>query len=147
MRTVESILTELENESNAMKATFSRSATSLNVYTYKTHIATVPNLLVEHIGNEINSMYGPERICITFRTKSGANTIAKLEFNSDYIGIGFGVAFRFRTIRRARFSGGARWIITSPPKYTEDSSWSPINYNIAVHSIVEGTLTVENMKS
>lgn len=137
-------IARLENEIKALKAGFERSALTMPIYTKTTSISTTSNKLDIKYTDEHGTTYeydenGAERILVTFTTARGSNTIACLEVdvsNTDASPV----------VQRIDYPGGAKWIITGQPHMVYPN-WYSTDYTITVHSMVDGTLTAEEMTS
>lgn len=127
----ERLLTKLENESKALKATFEQSAMALPVFTTTHAHTTTQNKITIAASGNTYTPNDPERVIVTFNTNSGANTIAKLEIstNNAYLPV----------TRRIPYSGGAQWSVTAGAQ-SNGSSWQPTNYTFTVQSLINGTL-------
>lgn len=124
MTTIESQLTTLENEAKALKATYAQSAVKLSVHQFSTSCATA------------NNNGDDEGVIVIFNTVNNANTLATLSVttDSDYL----------PRIRRANYSGGAKWVVSITPKngyYSEN--WQATNLNFTVYSLIDGYLSAE----
>lgn len=73
-----------------------------------------------------------EAVVVTLETTAGTNTLAILELttNGTYMPV----------IRRVPYTGGARWVVTAPPRYS-GGNWQPTTYNFTVQTLVDGTLS------
>lgn len=135
---------KLENEIKALKVGFEQTALTMPIVTKTASIATTRNKLDIKYTDPYGTTYeydenGAERILVTFTTSRGSNTIACLEVNVDH-------ADASPVVQRIPYNGGAKWIITGQP-YMIYPNWYSTEYTITVHSMVDGSLTVENMSS
>ena len=154
---VEKQISQLEEEIQAIKSSFELQAASAQVETKTITFSTSANIIRWSNSSPYNPLqwetlvslpkaqngdcYGNEEILVTFNCASGSNTIASLEIKE--ISVNAGVVFL--SARRIPYSGGARWIINLPPNTTLDGDtgyhiWSPSTIQIAVQSMIEGTL-------
>lgn len=162
MRT-EKEIKKLEEEIEALKASFEHNATSLNLEAVSATITTSPNsYTVSHnsqswdpirwqrllnypaVGSATNvgPYYGLEEIRVTFSSSSGSNTLASLEMEC----LSTGGLNTIHTMR-VNYDGGARWILDCRPNVRLVSGrgefeWSPTTLRITVRSIMPGTLEV-----
>ena len=124
---------QLRNEYEAQKAAYEQSATKLTVATKNLTFSTSKNLL-RYANGGINYEYeDQERVQVTPITNSAA-TLAKLEISGNYA--------TPPIVRRAPFSGGARWIVSSAPRFGS-GGWEPTTYNFTVQTLVNGSLSAE----
>lgn len=121
-------LRELRQEAQALKLAFAQAATKLSLFSKEFTFSTSEN--IQTTGGITVS--GQERVVVTLTTRVGANTIAKLEVSGDYATVPI--------VRRVPFSGGARWVVTAPPKLS-GGNWQATNYRFVVQSLVNGTLS------
>lgn len=135
----ERLLTELENESKALKATFQQAATSLPVFTNTiTHATTQNQMTIVTSDGSTYYTNDPERLIVTFNTNSGANTVAKLEVHTDNPNLPI--------IRRILYSGGAQWSVAAGSQ-SNGSTWQATNYTFTVQSLINGTLNAVDATS
>ena len=140
---VEQQIEKLESEIKALKTGFEQTALTIPVVTKTTSITAAQNKL------DVKYTYGgttyeydenaAERLLVTFTTSRGSNTIAVLEVQADHTDAS-------PVVQRIKYSGGAKWIITGQPHFS-GQTWQATSYTITVHSMVDGTLSVENMTS
>lgn len=138
--TTEKWISELEAESKALKQGFDRSASNMSVFTKTVSITTTKNAItITEPGGFTTTSNDQERIVVTFNTKNGSNTIAKLEFttSSSYMPIK----------RLTTYSGGARWILSNNPMTDGSGNWIETTYNLTVQSFLDGTLTASEATS
>lgn len=162
MRT-EKELQKLEDELKAIKMSFEQSAVSLNIQTVETSFTTHASqftytnsssydpfewqdITFGYLAEGGTAFYGPyygnEIIQVTFRSNTGSNTLASLEINDRTEGGSNSVH-----IMRVPFDGGARWVLSYFPCCERVSgvgeyTWSPTVIDIAVQSIMPGSLEV-----
>lgn len=131
---VESWLSQLERESDALKQSFQQSATSVNFIMQEISYTTQRNPLT--ITNQwgTNTTNGPERTIITFSTSSGANTVVKIEMTSSQT--------LAPLVRMVPKSGGAQFMITNNPDTDSGGNWRATNYTFRVYSFIDGSLSV-----
>lgn len=135
---VEAWLSRLEKESDALKQTFLRSATSLKVITNTLTYQTVRNAITIVFSGGSNVFNDPERFIVTFDTFTGSNTIARLEMSTDQ-------QYPFVKVRRLPYSGGARWSVVMNSR--DYATWTTTNCQISIHSLVDGSITVSEVNS
>ena len=137
MKNVSQIITELKQEIRALKIASAQSATRFTLQTKTLTFSTAKNAVTES-GPDYSVTYEEqERVVVTLATAQGENTLAKLEISGD-----FSVA---PIVRRVPFSGGARWVVTGPPKLS-GAGWSPTTYNFVVQTLINGTLSAEMVR-
>lgn len=139
----EKIIKSIEDELDALKTSFEQSATTMPIFTKSVDLVTERNKLdykYTYMGQEFEyDMNAAERVLVTFTTSRGSNTIAALEITVDN-------AKASPEVRRVDYSGGARWEVIGQPNMNYPN-WNPTEYTFTVHSMVDGTLTAENMRS
>jgi hypothetical protein len=133
-------LKQLEDESKALKQVFDRSALSMTIFTKTASISTSQNkITVTYPDGSTDSFNDQERIVVTFNTKTGANTLAKLEYTTTS---------PFIPIKRLQtYSGGARWMLSNNPNINNSGQWTSAKYDITVQSFLDGTLSVAEATS
>lgn len=159
---VEKDLQKLEDEINALKVSFERSASTLNLFSYTNTITTTANQyyvsnsswydpsrwesLLGYLAENGQQGYGPyygfETIMVTFQANNGNNTLANLELKDLSVD-----ESNVLKIMRVNYSGGARWKIDCAPNVELVGGpgfyrWSPTTLEITVRSIMPGTLEV-----
>ena len=132
---VEKQLETLESELKALKITFNRASSSLEIYANLLHFETTPDQVVI-TGPDAATYYGAERVELTFDALGGVNALAVLEMTGNY---NSGVIYRPPIVRRVPYIGGARWIIESWPY----GGGTPIEYDFTVVSNVDGVLSAK----
>lgn len=120
-------LRQLRQEVQALKLAFAQSATKLTLYTKTLDFTTSENVITFN-GYPTT---GQERVVVTFRSNRNANTVAKLEIDGDYSVVPI--------VRRVPFSGGARWVVSTAPRYAS-GGWQATHYHFVVQSLVNGNL-------
>ena len=127
---VERWLSMLERESKALKQGFYQSATKISLYSYSAKITTTPNTLSGAGGFHFN---GTERVLVTLTTKRRVPTIAQLEVRAS--------ARAASRVRRTNYTHGAQWVI-----YRNGlKPWHPTDYEVLVHSMLEGEISIRNI--
>ena len=130
---MEKELQKLEDEIRAQKAVYEKMATQMPVFTKSVDFATQANpMTIDYGGGTTYSFDGNERVQVTFITSRGSNTIAALEILSD------GVKADLK-VKRAPYSGGARWIVYDMPNYNNGNRIDT-HYTFTVQSAVDGNL-------
>lgn len=161
MRT-EKEIKALEDEIEALKASFEQSAATLKTVAESVTVTTVPtkyslsnsstwdpekwqelwnNLVIGGVPFR-GPFYADEILQVTFRSNSGSNTLAELEIeelSQKHNGI-------VRTLR-VNYSGGARWILDCFPNvelysYLGEVTWYPTILKLTIRSIMPGSLEV-----
>jgi len=136
MTTTSKKLKDLRMEVQAQKIAFQRAATKLNLYTKTITFNTKKNACT---WTETNPPFtfdyeDNERVVVTLTTPSGVNTLANLELVGNYDTL--------PTVERVPYSGGARWHVTTSPRYNwDDHTWLPTTYTFTVQTLVNGTLS------
>lgn len=130
--TTEEWMAKLTAEGNSLKQSFSRTAQSIPVTTKTVSFSTTRNAITITNSSGSTTYSDPERVILTFDTVNGSSTLAKLEVSPDssYPGL---------RVRRAPYSGGARWYVTMNSK--SDTSWVTTNCVFTVQSFIDGTLS------
>lgn len=123
MNNTEKWLEKLEKEAKAMKAGFEQSATNIPIFKSS---ASIRSTITANVPGEIR------RVRATFMTKNGADAVATVHVRHSSNS-------PLNRIRRDIYRGGARWIISV---YGPD-----MDVFVEVQSMVEGTLSLENMRS
>ncbi len=140
MSSVEQQLTDLENESKALKVGFESAATQFPLFTNSKSMATTPNEITTVMNdNSVNKHNDQERVIVTFAAKTGSNTIAKLEMSTSNPAL--------PVVRRRLYSGGAQWVVTNGPDQAPGGSWKATTYNFTVQSSVDGNITLSEAVS
>jgi hypothetical protein len=146
MNTLEKMVKTTEDELAALKSFFQRTATTMPVHTFNTSIDTAENkwsVNFDYAGNHYEyENSAMERVMVTFSTTSGRDTIANIEVSTNNPRAVFPLV-----IQRVRYSGGARWIICVDVLHDDDWNRLPTHLDIQVNSMVDGTLSAENMRS
>lgn len=136
-------ISNLETEIKAIKVGFERTALTMPIFTKSTSITTTQNKLEYDYtwgGQQFKyGQFGVERLMVTFVSSRGSNTIASLEVKANNIEAS-------PRIQRINYNGGARWVIVGQPNVVYPN-WYSTTYDIVVHSMVDGALTVEEMAS
>lgn len=130
MSNTEKWLNKLERESKALKQGFYQSAAKIPLHTKVARITTVPNVVSGQWAVPSNAT---ERVLVTFTTKGKKPTVAQLEMKSS--------AGARSHVRRSNYAYGAQWVV-----YRDGPApWSPTDYEFVVHSMLDGSLSVENI--
>lgn len=129
---MEAEITRIENEIDAQKATFEKTAYQMPVFTNSIEFKTSANKITMDQGAGPFSFDGNERVLVTFDTARGSNTLAVLEMTSDSI-------LADLKVKRIPYSGGARWVVYDMPNY-DDGTRIDTHYTFTVQSAVDGTL-------
>lgn len=136
MATTSQKLKDIRRELQAQKIAQQRSASQIYLHTKSITFNTKVNSCT---WTETNPPYvfnyeDNERVVVTLTTPSGVNTLANLEISGNYD--------LMPTVERVPFSGGARWYVTTSPRYNwDDHTWRTTTYNFTVQTLVDGTLT------
>lgn len=130
---MEQELTRLEDEINAMKATFEKTALQMPVFTHSIEFKTSANKITMNQSGSTFDFDGNERVQVTFDTARGSNTLAVLEMQSD------GIKADLK-VKRVPYTGGARWIVYDMPNYNSGGNRIDTNYTFTVQSAVDGVL-------
>lgn len=134
---MEKELQRLEDEIKAQRTVFEKMALQMPVFTKSINYTTKANpMTISYSSGGSYNFDGNERVKVTFTTSRGSNTLANLEITSD------GIKADLKVFR-VPYSGGARWIIYSMPKYeTVGGTYQRVDthYSFTVQSAVEGTL-------
>ena len=137
MATTSAKLQQIKRELQAQKVAFSRASSQLPLYTKNLVYNTKKNACRATDLYPPYSYYdyeGNERVVVTLNTPSGANTLATLEINGNYD--------TYPVVRRVPYSGGARWVVATSPRYNwDDHTWRTTTYNFTVQTLVDGVLT------
>lgn len=129
-------LNELDREIKALKTVYDKTATNLPTFTKRLTFNTLENKMVEKYSDGYEYEFsGEERIIVEFRTNSGSNTLADLEFTFSQDG------FFVPKFHRIPFAGGVAWEVNGMPDSDEYNNWKATTYNFTVNSVVDGTLT------
>lgn len=139
--TVEQQLYNLERESDAMKSAFTRTAYKMPIYTKTKSFNTNKNQITSVFsGGSSTTVNSVERVLVSFNTKKGMNTIAKIELTSSNPNL--------PVVRRTNFSGGAQWTLTAEPDVDElGGNYKPTTYNIMVQSFLDGDIVITEPSS
>ena len=132
---LENKLEALESELKALKTTFNRASSSLQIYVNLLHFETTTDEVVI-TGPDAATYYGAERVELTLDAIGGVNALAVVEMTGNY---NSGVIYRPPIVRRVPYNGGAKWIIESWPF----GDGTPIKYDFTVVSNVDGNLTAK----
>lgn len=127
---LEKWLDKLERESKALKQGFYQAATKIPLYSRSAKITTIPNTLSGYWSVPSN---GTERVLVTLTTKKRIPTIAQLELKASSGSVS--------RVRRTNYAHGAQWVIC---RYGLDP-WQPTTYDVVVHSMLDGDLTLKNI--
>lgn len=126
---LEKRIKDLRRELHALKAAFMASGTQINLFTKTLAYNTKENLVTEG-GFTYDDQ---ERVVVTFDTTEGVNTLAKLEISGNYDMV--------PVVRRVPYNGGAKWVVSSTPRYS--GGWQATSYNFVVQSLVNGTVSAK----
>lgn len=126
-------LRNIRRELQAQKSAFERGASTLNLYTKTLTYSTKKNACRWQDSGSTFNYEDNERVIVTLTTTSGANTLAKLELTGNYSTLPM--------VRRVPYSGGARWIVATSPRYS--GGWQPTDYTFTVQTLVNGTLSAK----
>lgn len=160
MRT-ETQLQKLEQELQAIKASFEQSASSMEFYTYENTFSTSLNAINITFPQSVDPMdwtelwlpvldsnkstrAGEEKIVVTFDCDNNINTFAMLEIEKIQSGTGL----RPISVERKIYNGGARWVVTAMPNVRMVGTsgyyeWNPNILRLVVKSSVRGQLGVK----
>ena len=125
---------ELRRELQAQKLAYQRASSTLALYTKQLSYSTKKNLCHWHDSGSDFDYEENERVIVTLATTTGANTIAKIEIDGDYSTL--------PVVRRVPYIGGARWVVSTSPKYG-GGGWQATNYSFTVQTLVNGTLSAK----
>ena len=130
---IEKEIKKLQEEIEAQKAVFEKTALQLPVVTKTISFTTKANPMnIDYGGGTTYSFDGNERVVVTFATSRGSNTAAVLEMTSD------GIMADLK-VKRVPYAGGARWVVYSMPNYSEGNRIDT-HYTFTVQSALDGTL-------
>ena len=150
---------EIEQDIEALRASFQQNASTMNVYTTSLQFTTSRNTtnwsnsgsynplqwepLTSMLTTSGGDKFSTETIQVTFSCNEGINTFATLEIDFVNVSSGFAVV----SSRRIPYSGGSRWLVTLRPRSTSDGggnyTWQASVLKFAVSSAAQGTLTAK----
>lgn len=137
MATVSKKIQIIKRELQALKIGFARSARQIPLTTKTLSFNTKKNAC--HFEDRLNPGFDynyedDERVIVTLNTTQGTNTLAILEISGNYD--------LAPVVKRLPYSGGARWSVTTSPRYDwNDHSWLPTTYNFTIQTLVDGSMS------
>lgn len=134
MKTISEIIKNLRQEYHALKVSFAASANNIPLVAKTLNFATSKNACRYSSGGIAFNYEDNERVVVTLDTSTGSNTLANLEISGDFT--------TPPVVRRVPYSGGARWIVMTAPKYS-GGNWTATNYHFQVLTLVNGTLSAK----
>ena len=134
MKTVSEIMKNLRQEYHALKVSFAASANDIPLVAKTMDFTTKKNACRYSSGGVSFDYEDNERVVVTLDTATGSNTLATLEISGN-----FEIP---PVVRRVPYSGGARWVVMTAPRYA-GGSWAATTYHFQVLTLVNGTLNAK----